>query len=166
MAELYWEAGLSGLTDGRNAENLGMERILEHWRDLEHREPTLKIVCPYDFSRKQYGLFADGCPNLLWELMRTRREQLSASQLMRKNPTEAIVDKDNHLRDALKYILLSLPRPSEIPAELTREQIVKEAFANGTEGSLAVRMAWFDAKERARLEPISYRDRWPPEDHS
>jgi len=41
--------------------------------------------------------------------MRTRREQLSASQLMRKNPTEAIVDKDNHLRDALKYILLSLP---------------------------------------------------------
>ena len=70
--------------------------------DPEHREPTLKIVCPYDFSRKQHGLFADGCPNLVWELMRTRREQLSASQLMRKNPTEAIVDKDNHLRDTLK----------------------------------------------------------------
>jgi hypothetical protein len=90
-----------------------MERILEHWRDLDHREPTLKIVCPYDYSRKRFGLFPDGCPNLLWELMRTRREQLTASQLMRKNPTEAIVDKDNHLRDALKYILLSLPSPSE-----------------------------------------------------
>ena len=41
-------------------------------------------------------MFRDGCPNLLWELMPTRREQLSAAQLMRKNPTEAIVDKDNH----------------------------------------------------------------------
>ena len=44
---------------------------------------------------------------------------------MRKNPTEAIVDKDNHLRDALKYILLSLLSPSEIPTELTREEIIK-----------------------------------------
>lgn len=161
LAELYWEAGLCGLAEGRNAELAGMERILEHWRDLDYREPTLKIICPYDFSRKQYGLFLDGCPNLLWELMRTRREQLSASQLMRKNPTEAIVDKDNHLRDALKYILLSLPRPSEIPAQLTCEQIVEEAFANGTQGTLAVRMAQFEAKERAKFEPIYYRDRWP-----
>src|SRR5215470_3954672 len=89
-----------------------MESILEHWRDLDHRQLTLKIVCPYDYSRKRFGLFPNGCPNLLWELMRTRREQLSAAQLMRKNPSEAIVDKDNHLRDALKYILLSLPGPS------------------------------------------------------
>jgi hypothetical protein len=63
----------------------------------DHREPTLKIVCPCDYSRKRFGLFREGCPNLLWELMRTRREQLSAAQLMRKNPTEAIVDKDDHL---------------------------------------------------------------------
>jgi hypothetical protein len=102
---LYSDAGLNGLWEGENAEIAGMERILEHWRDLDYREPTLKIICPHDYSRKRFGLFVDGCPNLLWELMRTRREQLTASQLMRKNPTEAIVDKDNHLRDALKYIL-------------------------------------------------------------
>ncbi len=34
-----------------------MERILEHWRDLDHREPTLKIVCLSDYSRKRFGLF-------------------------------------------------------------------------------------------------------------
>src|SRR5262245_8526350 len=80
-----------------------MPRLLE-WNEYSNtaaiwitREPTLKIICPYDYSRKRFGLFPDGCPNLLWELMRTRREQLTASQLMRKNPTEAIVDKDNHL---------------------------------------------------------------------
>jgi len=129
IAELYSEAGLNGLWEGENAEIAGMERILEHWRDLDYREPTLKIICPHDFSRKRFGLFVDGCPNLLWELMRTRREQLTASQLMRKNPTEAIVDKENHLRDTLKYILLSLPSPTEKPPSQERDEIIREAYA-------------------------------------
>jgi hypothetical protein len=148
--------------EGENAEIAGMERILEHWRDLDHREPTLKIVCPYDYSRKCFGLSRDGCPHLLWELMRTRREQLSAAQLMRKNPAEAIVDKDNHLRDALKYILLSLPSPSEVPKRLQRDDMIAEAIANGSQATLAVLMARYDAKRRAECEPVSYRARWPP----
>jgi hypothetical protein len=40
-----WETG----------EIAGMERIFEHWRDLDAREPSLKIVCPYDYSRKRFG---------------------------------------------------------------------------------------------------------------
>src|SRR5262249_36331564 len=86
-----------------------MERILEHWRDLDYREPTLKIICPHDYSKKRFGLFVDGCPNLLWELMRTRREQLTASQLMRKNPTEAHRDKLHRLSpdtEALRMLKL------------------------------------------------------------
>lgn len=120
-------------------------------------QPTLKIVCPYDYSRKRFGLFPNGCPNLLWELMRTRREQLSAAQLMRKNPSEAIVDKDNHLRDALKYILLSLPGPSEPPAESEREQIIHEAYEDGSYATIGVRMLESDAKYRVKGEPVSYR---------
>ena len=138
-----------------------MERILEHWRNLDHREPTLKIVCPHDYSRRRFGLFPDGCPNLLWELMRTRRERLSASQLMRKNPTEAIVDKDNHLRDALKYILLSLPSPSETPKAMKREQLVRDAFADGTYPTLALQMAQLDQEESKECEPVEYRARLP-----
>jgi len=61
---LYNEAGLNGLWEGQNAEIAGMERILEQWRDLDYREPTLKIICPCDYSRKRFGLFVDGCPNL------------------------------------------------------------------------------------------------------
>jgi hypothetical protein len=119
VADLYYEVGLSELVEGQNDELAGMERILEHWRDLDHREPTLKIVCPYnyDFSRKQHGLFPDGCPNLLWELMRTRREQSSASQLVRKNPTEAIVDKDNHLRYDVEVHHLVLTEPIRGPGK-------------------------------------------------
>jgi len=157
IAELYHDAGLSGMWEGETGELAGMERIFEHWRDPDHREPTLKIVCPYDYSRKKFGLFRLGCPNLLWELMRTRREQLSASQLMRKNPTEAIVDKDNHLRDALKYVLLSLPSPTEVPKNSERDQLIREAFETGTQATLGVRLAQFDAKEAKSWEPVSYR---------
>lgn len=138
-----------------------MERILEHWRDLDRREPTLKIVCPYDYSRKRFGVFPNGCPNLIWELMRTRREQLSAQQLMRKNPSEAIVDKDNHLRDALKYILLSLPGPSEPPLESEREQIIRDAYETGNYQTLALRMLRYDAERRINTEDVSYVSRLP-----
>ena len=94
--------------------------------------------------------------------MRTRREQLSASQLMRKNPTEAIVDKDNHLRDALKYVLLSLPSPTEPPKHSERDRIIREAFENGTYATLGVQMAQLDERERVNAEPVPYRPRWPP----
>ena len=123
--------------------------MLEHWRDLDHREPTLKIVCPYDYSRKQFGLFSQGCLNLVWELMHTRREQLSAPQLMSKNPNEGIVDKDNHLRDALKYILLSLPTPSERPPNDELGRIIANAYEGGNYGSLAVTIARYQAKQQA-----------------
>ena len=144
IADIYWEAGLQQLVEApATAEIAGMERLLEHWRDLDNREPTVKIVCPekYDFSKRQYGMFPDGCPNLIWELMRTRREKLSASQLMRRNPSEAIVDRDNHLRDCAKYIVLSLPRPSEVPIEITREKIVEDAYKNGTYATLGMQLA-------------------------
>jgi hypothetical protein len=94
--------------------------------------------------------------------MRTRREQLSAAQLMRKNPTEAIVDKDNHLRDALKYILLSLPSPSEKPSRLQRDETIAEAIANGKQPQIGVLMAQYDAKQKAKCDPVYYRTRWPP----
>ncbi|MDP9159308.1 MAG: hypothetical protein M3O09_03645 [Acidobacteriota bacterium] len=139
------------------------ERILEHWRNLDEREPTIKIVCPekYDYTRKRYGIFPDGCPNLIWELMRTRREKLSTSQLMRRNPSEAIVDRDNHLRDCAKYIVLSLPRPSDVPPQMTRAKIIEDAFENGTYGSLGVQVARFEQQNRKNDEVISYRGRLP-----
>jgi hypothetical protein len=96
--------------------------------------------------------------------MRTRREQLSASQLMRKNPTEAIVDKDNHLRDALKYILLSLPSPSEEPKQMKRDEIIREAFVTGTYATLGIQMARLDVDEVRQSEPVSYRPRLPREE--
>ena len=45
--------------------------------------------------------------------MRTRRVKLSAQQLMSRNLSEAIVDKDNHAADASKYVVMSHPEPTK-----------------------------------------------------
>jgi transposase-like protein len=129
IAELYADLGITNLVPApATHELLGMERILAHWHDLGNREPTLKIVCPRekrDIAKPIYGVHNDGCPNLVWELRRARREELSATQLLVRNPTEKIVDKDNHLRDPLKYLCLALPAPTPRPWEVK----VQEAMA-------------------------------------
>ena len=66
-----------------------------------------------------------GCPNLIWELSRARREQLSAQQLLTRNVSERVVDKDNHLRDCLKYLVVSLPAPAQTPLEVRLAAMVK-----------------------------------------
>lgn len=117
--DLYRDEGIKHMIPApKRTEITGMERILAHWMNLEEREPSIKIICPRhlrDIQRPVYGVHNEGCPNLIWELRRARREELSASQLIVKNPSEKIVDKDNHLRDGLKYIVMSLPPPTVLP---------------------------------------------------
>lgn len=116
LSSIYAELGVGNLHSApENNELLGMERILSHWTDLDNREPTLRIVCPkrlQDIAKPIHGVRNEGCPNLLWELRRTRRAELTPVQLTNRNPTEKIVDKDNHLRDCLKYLVLALPDPA------------------------------------------------------
>ena len=116
IGDLYAEQGIENLTPfaGDRSDVSFAARLQMHWADLEHREPTVKIVCPQGMYSEtpQFGRHQLGCPNLLWELMRTRRQKLTGQQLLSRNVSEAIVDKDNHARDAMKYLIMSLPEPS------------------------------------------------------
>jgi len=58
---------------------------------------------------------------------RACRKELTQTQLQNKNPSEKMVDKDNHLRDALKYLVLSLPEPTQ----KTVNQIIPPGGAEG-----------------------------------
>ncbi len=99
-------------------------RLLMHWSNLDRREPTVKIVCRFpNVDVPRPGLHNWDCPNLLWELMRTRRQKLTAQQALTRNKSEAIVDKDNHARDAMKYGLMSHPEPT---VKSLREKIAEE----------------------------------------
>jgi hypothetical protein len=56
--------------------------------------------------------------------MRARRQKLTALQLLSRNVSEAIVDKDNHARDVCKYIIMSHPEPAgKTPQQLAAEAV-------------------------------------------
>ena len=157
ISELYANVGITNLiASPRTQELLGMERILAHWHDLDHRGPTLRIVCPRelrDITKPIYGLHNNGCPNLLWELRRARREELSSTQLLTNNPSERIVDKDNHLRDALKYLCLAMPDP----AEKTPHMKALDAIAGIPKEDVTSRMMRYqDAYEKEKEAKIDF----------
>lgn len=112
--ELYVEQGIQLFSpfQGDRSDISFAERLLLHWSNLDKREPTVKIVCRNYAEKPIPGLHNWDCPNLLWELMRTRRQRLTAQQLLTRNLSEAIVDKDNHARDTMKYVLMSHPEPT------------------------------------------------------
>lgn len=125
FADEYYEQGLLNLVPypkgADKSDAKFVERLMMHWARLGEpdREPTLKIVCREPIPDKPtYGIHADGCPSLLWELMRSRRVKLSETQLLSKNASEALVDKDNHLFDALKYLVMTLPEPAQKSRQL------------------------------------------------
>lgn len=119
-AQIYTENGVPWLRkyEDERDDTTFISRIMEHWGNLEEREPTLFIVCRPHLDRGQRipGLHPFDCPNLLWEMRRARTHKLTDRQLLTRNPTEKVVDKDNHARDAFKYLLMLLPRPSSKPA--------------------------------------------------
>jgi len=62
--------------------------------------------------------------------MRARRVKLTAQQLLSRNVSEALVDKDNHARDAMKYQVMSHPEP----AKKSVERRVQERLTKIIEG--------------------------------
>jgi len=112
------------------ADEVYMTRLREHWGGLEvpEQQPTLYIVCrPHlDTGYRIPGLHPYDCPNLLWEWRRRKRLQLTDRQLMTRNQSEKLVDKDNHACDAHKYMEMKMPRPTRKPIEmLYQEQIIQ-----------------------------------------
>jgi hypothetical protein len=152
VARLYYEEGIENLAPyGGNRNDLTFaERLLLHWSNLEEREPTVFIVCRNPSEKPQPGLHPWDCPNLLWELMRARKRKLTAQQLMSRNQSEEILDKENHARDAMKYVVMSLPAPAIVPAHVQ--------LAQRTQGldptNYMLTRAKFEAEQQQKQVPI------------
>jgi hypothetical protein len=151
--ELFWPFALDRSDVGFAA------RLMLHWSNLDKRQPTVRIVCRQRSEQPQYGLHPWDCPNLLWELMRCRREKLSAQQLLSRNVSERIVDKDNHARDAMKYVLMSLPEPSLPEAHDQLRQELKRLAEAGDLTSAYIRCMQAKAEEEAPDQPARFMSR-------
>lgn len=141
LNEIYVENGIELFSPfhGDHSDISFGERVLMHWRDLEHREPTLKIVCRNFSESPQPGLHNWDCPNLLWEMMRMRRVKLTAQQLLSRNTSEAIVQKDNHALDAAKYLVMSHPEPTSKSAKEQAAEAVAPLVEQGDLHSANIR---------------------------
>jgi len=101
-----------------------------------------------------YGMHGWDCPNLLWELSRTRRELLSAQQLLNRNTSEAIVQKDDHSRDACKYVLLSHPEPSRKSYDKRVAERVEKLWKERTPTEAMLALSKIQEEEREADSPI------------
>ena len=131
-------------------------RVMSHWANLDEREPSLKIVCRNYSEKPQPGLHNWDCPNLLWELLRTRRQKLTAQQLLSRNLAEAIVDKDNHARDGMKYVLMSHPEPSVKTVQQRAAEAVKPLIEVGDLTSAVIRHQQIIEEEQYRSQSVRY----------
>lgn len=112
--------------DGERNDLTFVARLLEdRWAKLLERKPRLYIVCRNESDKRQPGLHPYDSPNLLWELKRIRRAQLTSKQLMTRNPTEQIVDKDNHAFDAMKYVVMQFPKAEKEPLGEQLKKVVE-----------------------------------------
>lgn len=99
LTSIYYQlrkAGLDKLVQGSRDEISWMAIMQDHWRNLEHQEPTFKI-----FSC---------CPNMIREFQHCVYVSVSDLHRRTKNPAEKIVDKDNHAMDDSKYFFNMGPR--------------------------------------------------------
>ena len=161
--ELYVEQGIRLFTpfvmDRSDVSFAG--RLMAHWANLDVREPSVKIVCRNYSQKPQFGLHQWDCPNLLWELMRTRRVKLTSQQLLSRNLAEAIVDKDNHARDAMKYVVMSQPEPQEKTLAQRANEHVRPLIEARDFTSAAIRHQQFLEQQEGPERPIYLgRQRW------
>ena len=92
--------------------------LSDFWHGIgQGRPPRCKIVCRMPSDRPTPGLHPYDCPNLIWELKRAKRVEMTARQLQTKSQDENLQDKNNHARDAFKYVTGNLRRATAIPIE-------------------------------------------------
>jgi hypothetical protein len=159
-AELYRDQGVTSLVPfSRDRSDVSYAlRLHSHWADLENRKPSVRIICPTGIyaDKPVPGLYNWGCPNLLWELMVARRQKLTAQQMMSRNVSEAIVDKDNHARDAMKYFLMMQPEPSRKSLERRVgervQAVMQRAKAEGKATNSGSRPRRVPSSHRARCD--------------
>jgi hypothetical protein len=125
--------------------------LSDYWRGI-HRgmRPRLFIVCRNPSDRPQPGLHPWDSPNLVWEMKRAKRVEMTARQLMTRNPSDALVDKNNHARDAMKYLLGTVRSAAKAP--LYEEMDEKLKGLDPTTRTIFARHYFSEAVQKGKID--------------
>lgn len=104
IGDLLYEQGIYTMERATKDRLAGLERI----RDALSPSPA-------DGRPSLY--FCERCPNLWKELNELVYDELPPHLLLNKNQKEDIVAKNDHAYDALRYALMSIEAPSNVPPE-------------------------------------------------
>lgn len=119
--QTYKKNGMFPMTayEGTRSDVSFVEWIMsDYWKGIAGgRKPRLHIVCRNPSDRPQPGMWPFDCPNLLWEMKRAKRVQMTSRQLLTKNASEALQNKSNHLLDCLKELTGTVRNPTEVPRD-------------------------------------------------
>jgi hypothetical protein len=89
--------------------------------------------------------------------MRIRRVKLTAQQLLTRNLSEGIVDKDNHAVDVCKYIVMSHPEPTRKPyQERVEERLNKLWQGDPTQAMLQLCKIQQEEREKEVFQQVYY----------
>lgn len=125
--------------------------LSDYWGGLvKGKRPRVFIVCRTPSERPQPGLHEYDCPNLMWELKRAKRVEMSTRQLLTKNPSDALVDKNNHARDAMKYMLGTIGGATKRPISEEMEEKLKGL--DPTTRSIFARHYFSDALKQGKID--------------
>ncbi len=100
----FEDAGLYPFEDARKDHEVGISCVNE-WlkpRQVEQPDGTFK-------PKSRLHIFADKCPELIWQLKNNRYQQLTPLLAERQDPTGKPMQKRNHLTDILRYLCMAEP---------------------------------------------------------
>lgn len=109
LADLFFDKDYGGVSillrkSISKSDTLAIAELMERWNNLEERQSSFTI--------------SPRCPKQIWEFERLRYEEISLALIERKNPSEQLVQKDNHAWDDWKYFVstwLYEPKKKEKP---------------------------------------------------
>lgn len=96
--------GIGPFEDAKKDHDTGITLVNE-WlkpRQVEQPDGTFK-------NKSKLHIFADKCPELIYQLKNNRYQQLTPLMAERQDPTGKPVPKRNHMTDILRYLVMSEP---------------------------------------------------------
>lgn len=134
VAELHHDHGVYPIPAAVVPDTVKIEAIYKHWLPLFHSSPAQVAL---GLNKKPTWLISRVCVSLLRELPGIRWKEVPDHLIEVQNPSQKLIDKDNHGFDALTYAMLHRvdvpvtvpePEPREVAIENHRKKLREEHF--------------------------------------
>jgi len=91
LFDMFTDEGVHLRKGASKSDQFAINDLLDRWDNLDEKKPRLTI--------------SPACHKQVWEWERLRYQEITTAMVEKKNPSEVLVDKDNHSWDDWKYFI-------------------------------------------------------------